>query len=77
MEGSISSVVSDIDELREISKELRKKSLEIIYQAGSGHPGGSLSAADLVAAIFFGQMKFDPKKPAPPVISNILSLVNF
>jgi transketolase len=66
MESSISSVVTNIDELRQISKELRKKSLEIIHQAGSGHPGGSLSAADLVAAIFFGQMKFDPKNPKDP-----------
>ncbi len=66
MESSTSSVVSDIAELRRISKELRKKSLEIIYQAGSGHPGGSLSAADLIAAIFFGQMRFDPKNPKDP-----------
>ncbi len=66
MESSTSSVVNDIAELRKISKELRKKSLEIIYQAGSGHPGGSLSAADLIAAIFFGQMRFDPKNPKDP-----------
>jgi len=66
MESSTSFVVSDIAELRKISKELRQKSLEIIYQAGSGHPGGSLSAADLAAAIFFGQMRFDPKNPKDP-----------
>ena len=66
MESSTNSVASDIARLRKISKELRKKSLEIIYQAGSGHPGGSLSAADLMTAIFFAKMKFDPKNPKDP-----------
>jgi transketolase len=66
MESPASLAISDVSELRQISKELRRKSLEIIYQAGSGHPGGSLSAADLIAAIFFGKMRFDPKKPGDP-----------
>lgn len=58
--------VNEIAELQQIAKELRRKSLEIIYHAGSGHPGGSLSAADIVTALFFGVMKYDPKNPSAP-----------
>ncbi|NIQ02672.1 MAG: transketolase [Nitrospinaceae bacterium] len=54
-------------ELEQRAKALRRKSLEIIHRAGSGHPGGSLSAADLVAALFFGGvLKYDPKNPKDP-----------
>ena len=55
--------INQIVELQKIAKELRRKSLEIIHRAGSGHPGGSLSAADIVTALYFGIMKYDPKKP--------------
>ncbi len=57
---------SKIDELKQAAKELRLKSLEIIHQAGSGHPGGSLSGADILAALYFGIMKYDPKNPKDP-----------
>lgn len=63
---SVQLAVNEIAELRQIAKELRRKSLEIISHAGSGHPGGSLSAADLVTALFFGVMKYDPKNPSAP-----------
>ncbi len=56
----------DVGELTAIARELRKKSLELIYRAGSGHPGGSLSAADLMAALFFAVMKYDSKNPKSP-----------
>ncbi|MCI7137238.1 MAG: transketolase [Clostridiales bacterium] len=35
----------------------------MIYEAQSGHPGGSLSAADFVAALYFSEMRIDPKNP--------------
>lgn len=57
---------SDIEELEKTAKELRRKSLELIYRAGSGHPGGSLSAADIVAALYFSVMKYNPKDPKDP-----------
>lgn len=56
------SVNTDV-ELRQIAKELRLKSLEIIHRAKSGHPGGSLSATDIVTVLFFYKMKYDPKNP--------------
>lgn len=57
---------SKVAELQQIARELRRKSLEIIHRAGSGHPGGSLSGADIAAALFFGVMRYDPKNPKDP-----------
>lgn len=51
------------DELREKAKELRKMLLTMIYEAQSGHPGGSLSAADIVATLYFHTLRIDPKNP--------------
>lgn len=51
------------DELREKAKELRKMLLTMIYKAQSGHPGGSLSATDIVASLYFHTMRVDPKNP--------------
>jgi len=50
-------------ELEKKAYEFRKEFLEIIYFAGSGHPGGSLSAIDVMTYLYFNQMKFDAKKP--------------
>lgn len=56
-----------ISELEKQAKELRRLSLEIIHKAGSGHPGGSLSAADLMTALFFGGiLRHDPQNPRDP-----------
>ncbi len=52
-----------VEELKEIAKDLRKKVVTILYEAGSGHPGGSLSAADFVTACYFYEMNVDPKNP--------------
>ena len=45
-----------VKELKEIAKDLRKKVVTMIYEAQSGHPGGSLSAADFVTACYFYEM---------------------
>lgn len=55
-----------VEELKEQAKELRKTALTMIYKAQSGHPGGSLSAADIVTALYFGEMNVDPKNPGWP-----------
>ena len=49
--------------LEEIAKDLREKVVTMVYQAQSGHPGGSLSLADIVAALYFREMNIDPKNP--------------
>ena len=52
-----------VDELKKVAIDLRKVALTMIYEAQSGHPGGSLSAADIVAALYFSEMNVDPKNP--------------
>jgi len=52
-----------IKELETIARKVRMHSIKMIYDAGSGHPGGSLSAVDILTALYFHIMKHDPKKP--------------
>ncbi len=57
----------EISKLENIDREIRRTSLRTIHMAGSGHPGGSLSAADIVTDLFFGGvMKYDPQNPNDP-----------
>ncbi len=49
--------------LRTQAKEVRKEILTMIHTAQSGHPGGSLSAADLMTALYFDELNLDPKNP--------------
>lgn len=52
-----------VAELENIANKLRLHVVEMTYAAGSGHPGGSLSAADLMAALYFRVLRHDPKNP--------------
>jgi len=52
-----------IFELEQIAQELRINSLKMIHKRQAGHPGGSLSAADIVAALYFHQLRIDPAHP--------------
>ena len=54
----------DTNELRKMTKTIRSDIVTMIHKAGSGHPGGSLSAAELVTALYFEVMKVDPADPA-------------
>ena len=54
----------DSIELQRMANRLRMHVIEMTYTAGSGHPGGSLSAADIITALYFRVMKHDPKTPA-------------
>ncbi len=55
--------MANIEKLKKIANELRKESLIITHRAQSGHPGGSLSEADILSALYFYKLKVDPKKP--------------
>ena len=55
-----------IRELEKIATKMRMKVIDMIYTAQSGHPGGSLSAADFMTACYFYDMKVDPKNPRWP-----------
>ena len=50
-------------ELSIIANKVRKHALTAVYSANSGHPGGSLSIADLLALLYFEKMNIDPKNP--------------
>lgn len=52
-----------IKELKNTATEMRMKVIDMIYKAQSGHPGGSLSAAEFVTAAYFKYMNVDPKNP--------------
>ncbi len=52
--------------LIELSKELREKIIKMINIAGSGHPGGSLSAIDVITYLYFYKMNIDPTNPNWP-----------
>ncbi len=52
-----------VTELEEKAKQLRRHVVTMIATAGSGHPGGSLSAADIVTCLYFKVMRHDPKNP--------------
>lgn len=57
-------MTSDVKRLKEIADRLRVDVIEMTSAAGSGHPGGSLSSADLLAVLYFGDvMRHDPENP--------------
>ncbi|MBC8283228.1 MAG: transketolase [Nitrospinae bacterium] len=65
--------IPDITQLEKTALELRRLALKIIFQAGSGHPGGSFSATDLMTALFFGGiLKHDPNNPKDPARDRFL-----
>jgi len=55
-----------IEQLQAKAKEIRRLIIQMLAKAGSGHPGGSLSAADLITALYFNVLKFDPARPQWP-----------
>ena len=52
--------------LARIAAEIRKGALTAVYSASSGHPGGSLGIADILAYLYFEEMNVDPKNPKNP-----------
>jgi transketolase len=55
-----------IFELEARARELRLDSLDLIHRRGAGHPGGALSAAEIMAALFFHKLRLDPARPDWP-----------
>lgn len=52
-----------IKNLNKKANELRLLALQMIHRRGQGHPGGALSSAEIIAALFFHHLKIDPKNP--------------
>lgn len=55
--------ITDIKELEEKAKEVRKGIIEAVYSNKSGHPGGSLSISDIMTVLYFNQMNIDENNP--------------
>jgi len=55
-----------VEELKTMAATIRRDIIEMIHAAGSGHPGGSLSATDIVTALYFRVMRIDPQNPDWP-----------
>ena len=58
--------VTNVEALERIATEVRKGIIEEVYNAKSGHPGGSLSCADILTVLYFNQMNIDEEKPNDP-----------
>lgn len=56
----------NIQELTAKCVELRRDIIDMLAKAASGHPGGSLSALEMLAAVYYTQMRVDPKNPDDP-----------
>jgi transketolase len=54
---------ADLARLRELARQIRKDILIMLHRAGSGHTGGSLSATDILVALFFAKMRHRPAEP--------------
>jgi len=55
-----------IQALQEMAQTIRRDIVEMVYLAGSGHPGGSLSAADIMTVLYFEKMNINPENPQMP-----------
>lgn len=53
----------DIAKLRETARTIRHDIIEMLAESNSGHPGGSLSAVEILTALYFSEMKVDPNNP--------------
>ena len=57
---------TSIEDLKKTAKIVRKDIVDMVYKAQAGHPGGSLSATDIVTALYFRIMRIDPENPDWP-----------
>lgn len=55
--------IKDVNELQAYANKIRQDVIKAVYNAKSGHPGGSLSIAEILAVLYFNQMNIDEKNP--------------
>ena len=58
--------INSYEELAKIADRMRKTVIEMIYEAQSGHPGGSLSAIEILTVLYFNQMNIVSRNPKDP-----------
>ncbi len=55
-----------LETIRNQAAWMRRRSLQMVFDAKLGHPGGDLSATDILATLYFGVLRYDPTQPATP-----------
>ena len=55
--------ITNVEELKNIAKKVRRGIIEEVYQAQSGHPGGSLSVADILTVLYFNELNINENEP--------------
>lgn len=53
----------ELSALKDLARRFRKEILQVIHEAGSGHPGGSLSLVEILIALYFYKLRVDPQNP--------------
>lgn len=53
----------NIKKLEKIARKVRRDIIEMIFEANSGHPGGSLSCVDILTTLYFSELNINPEKP--------------
>ena len=61
-------------ELMKTANEVRKGIVTAVHSAKAGHPGGSLSAADIFTYLYFEEMNIDPKEPKKQTVTDLSCL---
>jgi len=60
------AVRPEISELQEKARKIRRDILVMLYEAGSGHPGGSLSSVEILLSLYYYKLRHDPSNPSWP-----------
>ena len=55
--------IQDVETLNQVAKNVRRGIIDAIYNGKSGHPGGSLSIADIITVLYFNEMNINPHNP--------------
>jgi transketolase len=55
-----------VSQIQTVARQIRLDVLDMVYRRQAGHPGGSFSAAEILACLYFHQMKIDPARPKWP-----------
>ncbi|WP_055666549.1 transketolase [Desnuesiella massiliensis] len=56
----------NLEELKSVAKTIRKDIITMLTESASGHPGGSLSAVEILTSLYFNEMRVDPRNPKDP-----------
>jgi transketolase len=57
---------AEIERLRKLASEIRRRDLQIVHNAKLGHVGGEMSVTDILVALYFGVLRIDPSRPDDP-----------